>query len=108
MPGSSSAFPLIECSYDCTAYDVCCCVLADDLFQTCRDLDGAADLPDMHRLNGLPIRKIEDVILDQVGNDLSATAYSTASDRLFQQHPTSCSTIIRPVGGSGLRQSLHG
>lgn len=34
-------------------------------------------------------------------------AYSTASDRLFQQHPTSCSTIIRPVGGSGLRQSLH-
>jgi len=35
-------------------------------------------------------------------------AYSTASDRLFQQHPTSRSTIIRPVGGSGLRQSLHG
>ena len=26
-------------------------------------------------------------------------AYSTASDRLFQQHPTGCSTCIRPVGG---------
>ena len=34
-------------------------------------------------------------------------AYSTASDRLFQQHPTSCSTGIRPVGGGGLRQGLH-
>ena len=31
-------------------------------------------------------------------------AYSTASDRLFQQHPTGCSTGIRPVGGGGLRQ----
>jgi hypothetical protein len=34
-------------------------------------------------------------------------AYSTASDRLFQQHPTGCSTGIRPVGGGGLRQDLH-
>ena len=31
-------------------------------------------------------------------------AYSTASDRLFQQHPTTCSTGIRPIGGGGLRQ----
>ena len=43
--------------------------------------------------------------LQQLTFDLHA--YSTASDRLFQQHPTSRSTIIRPVGGSGLRQSLH-
>ena len=35
------------------------------------------------------------------------SAYSTASDRLFQQHPTICSTGIRPVGGGGLRQDLH-
>lgn len=34
-------------------------------------------------------------------------AYSTASDRLFQQHPTIWSTGIRPVGGGGLRQDLH-
>jgi len=32
-------------------------------------------------------------------------AYSTASDRLFQQHPTGCSRGIRPAGG--LRQDLH-
>ena len=37
----------------------------------------------------------------------SLLAYSTASDRLFQQHPTGCSTGIRPVGGGGLRQDLH-
>ena len=42
------------------------------------------------------------------GSEVPQTAYSTASDRLFQQHPTSRSTGIRPVGGSGLRQSLHG
>ena len=50
-------------------------------------------------------------VLDKDKRDLAVRlyqdAYSTVSDRLFQQHPTSCSTIIRPVGGSGLRQSLH-
>lgn len=34
-------------------------------------------------------------------------AYSTASDRLFQQHPTGRSTSIRPVSGGDLRQVLH-
>ncbi len=38
----------------------------------------------------------------------SQDAYSTASDRLFQQQPTSRSRSIRPVDGSGLRQVLHG
>ncbi|MFC3631110.1 recombinase family protein, partial [Paracoccus angustae] len=46
-------------------------------------------------------------VLDKDKRDLAVRlyqdAYSTVSDRLFQQHPTSCSTIIRPVGGSGLR-----
>jgi hypothetical protein len=39
---------------------------------------------------------------------MEITAYSTASDRSFQRHPTACSTNIRPVGGIGLRQGLHG
>ena len=44
---------------------------------------------------------------DQPGVARILCAYSTASDRLFQRHPTGCSTCIRPVGGGGLRQGIH-
>ena len=43
------------------------------------------------------------VRLDRLGRSLrellDVVAYSTASDRLFQRHPTSCSTDIGSVGG---------
>jgi len=51
------------------------------------------------------VDEVDDIEEAPAGTAAVAGAYSTASDRLFQQHPTGCSTGIRPAGG--LRQGLH-